>query len=145
MGGFNPAPNLDVAVLADETGTVTYRYQFQYAVAHAVQADEQALRLLNRFLSPEQRRSFDCADYFDVVSQHGRLYRLYRRRCTGFQNVTQLRVDGRLPDGSERLMRVCDYCIHIYCVPRAAELLAFKLMLELNEDLFLATANPTHF
>jgi hypothetical protein len=83
-----------------------------------------AQALLLAWLSPGQRAQYRAGGRFEVTTAAGHRYRV----CPG----GVVRLD---PRGSA-------YCIEATSpVPVADELLAFKLLLETDEQLFLATAH----
>jgi len=94
-----------------------------------------ALDLLLKHLDPNQREQFEKQKQFEVIGKSGK----YRYQISERGDVK--RIDEKGP--------VESYCIHPpYEIPEnnlpGADLaLAKKLMLELNEDLFLKTANAT--
>jgi hypothetical protein len=98
--------------------------QGREALARRRQARQRAEELLLAWLSPEQRLQYRASGRFEVTTAAGHRYRV----CPG----GMVRLD---PRGWA-------YCIEATTsVPVADELLAFKLLLETDEPLFLATAH----
>jgi hypothetical protein len=98
-------------------------------LARRRQARQRAKQLLLAWLSPEQRMQYRTAGRFEVTTAAGHRYRV----CPG--GVVRLDPRGWA------------YCIEATTpAPVADELLAFKLLLETDEPLFLATAHryPWH-
>jgi hypothetical protein len=98
-------------------------------LARRRQARQRAEALLLAWLSLEQRAQYRTSGRFEVTTAAGRRYRV----CPG--GVVRLDPRGWA------------YCIEATTpVPVADELLAFKLLLETDEPLFLATAHryPWH-
>jgi hypothetical protein len=94
------------------------------ALARRRQAKLRAEALLLAWLSPGQRAQYRARGRFEVTTAAGHRYRV----CPG----GVVRLD---PRGSA-------YCIEATSpVPVADEMLAFKLVLETDERLFLATAH----
>lgn len=86
-----------------------------------------AKALLHQFLTREQRWSLRAHGHFRAVGQDGQLYEV-----GGLRGV-RLIVDGRVHT---------HYCIHpLEEIPSYDVLLAQKLLLETNIELFLSTAN----
>ncbi len=93
------------------------------------QADKRAEQLLLAHLSPEQQRDWRRAQYFELITKGGR-YRLYKGWAG---NVALIGENGA---------EISRYCIHPReVIPEADNLLAQKLMLELEEAEFLRIAN----
>ncbi len=93
------------------------------------EADKKAEALLLRHLSEEQRKTWRESRYFELIAKGGR-YRLYKGWAG---NVARIGADNRETDR---------YCIHpALMVPEADNLLAQKLMLEMEEERFLKVAN----
>jgi hypothetical protein len=93
-------------------------------LARRRQARQRAEELLLAWLSPEQRIQYRTSGRFEVTTAVGHRYRV----CPG--GVVRLDPRGWA------------YCIEATTpVPVADELLAFKLLLETDEPLFLATAH----
>jgi hypothetical protein len=98
--------------------------QGREALARRRQARQRAEELLLAWLSPEQRLQYRASGRFEVITAAGHRYRV----CPG--GVVRLDPRGWA------------YCIEATTpVPVADELLAFKLLLETDEPLFLATAH----
>jgi len=98
-------------------------------LARRRQARQRAEALLLAWLSPDQRAQYRSRGRFEVTTAAGHRYRV----CPGG-------VTGLDPRGWA-------YCIEATSpVPVADELLAFKLLLETDEQRFLATAHryPYH-
>jgi heme exporter protein D len=98
-------------------------------LARRRQARQRAEELLLAWLSPEQRMQYRTFGRFEVTTAAGHRYRV----CPG--GVVRLDPRGWA------------YCIEATTpVPVADELLAFKLLLETDEPLFLATVHryPWH-
>jgi len=94
-------------------------------------SDARGLRLLRRWLSPQQRVQFDASGYFEVVgSESGMRYRIYHGSA---MNVYQMDYAGHLHAG--------------WCFMPLGELvpgdvmLAQKIALETNERSALMVAN----
>jgi hypothetical protein len=88
------------------------------------QARLRAETLLLAWLSPGQRRQYRARGWFEVITNAGHRYRVYRG------GVVRLDVRGSA------------YCIEaVSPVPIADEMLANKLLLETDERRFLATAH----
>jgi hypothetical protein len=103
--------------------------QAREALARRRQARLRAEALLLAWLSPDQRAQYLARGRFEVTTAAGHRYRV----CPG--GVVRLDPRGWA------------YCIEATCpVPVADEMLAFKLLLETDERLFLATAHryPYH-
>jgi hypothetical protein len=93
------------------------------ALARRREAELRAEALLLSWLSPSQRDQYRSRGWFDVVSRGGNRYRIWPWK------VTRLDVPR------------CAYCIEaVPRVPAADEMLANKLLLETDEQRFLATA-----
>jgi len=93
-------------------------------LARRRRARQRAEALLLAWLSPDQRAQYRSRGLFEVTTATGRRYRV----CPGG-------VVGLEPRGWA-------YCIEATSpVPLADELLAFKLLLETDEQRFLATAH----
>jgi len=93
------------------------------ALARRREAELRAEKLLLSWLSPSQRDQYRSRGWFDVVSRGGNRYRI----CPW--KVTRLDIPR------------CAYCIEaVPRVPAADEMLANKLLLETDEQRFLATA-----
>lgn len=108
------------------------QHQAQAARVIREEADKKAEAILLAHLSPSQQHQYRHHRYFELITKNGR-YRLYHGWAG---NVKKLRDS----DHAE----VDQYCIHpSIAVPYADNLLAQKLMLELDEDRFLKTANRT--
>jgi hypothetical protein len=95
-------------------------------------AKARALALLLSHLTPAQRQTFEANKWFIVEGGRSKTrYRIRGQTCAG--NVELL-------DGEERAThRLCCHCDHT--IPLGDQLLAQKLMLELDEDEFLKLAN----
>jgi hypothetical protein len=94
------------------------------ALARRRQAELRAEALLLSWLSPRQREQYRSHGWFDVVTAGGNRYRIWPWKVA--------RLD----------VRRCAYCIEaIPWVPAADEMLAKKLLLETDEQRFLATAH----
>jgi heme exporter protein D len=103
--------------------------QAREALARLRQARLRAEALLLAWLSPDQRAQYLARGRFEVTTAAGHRYRV----CPG--GVVRLDPRGWA------------YCIEATSpVPVADEMLAFKLLLETDERLFLATAHryPYH-
>jgi heme exporter protein D len=103
--------------------------QAREALARRRQARLRAEALLLAWLSPDQRAQYLARGRFEVTTAAGHRYRV----CPG--GVVRLDPRGWA------------YCIEATSpVPVADEMLAFKLLLETDERLFLATAHryPYH-
>lgn len=103
-------------------------------------ARSRAEDLLREHLSERQKLDLSQKGYFEVCAVNfkegsRRYYRIYRGRAG---NVFLL--DG--PQG-QKVKKLC--CHPLERVPDADTMLAQKLMIEMNEDLFLKTANITDF
>lgn len=94
------------------------------ALARQREAEMRAEALLLNWLSPRQREQYRSHGWFDVVTPGGNRYRIRAGRV--------VRLEARR----------CVYCIEASAwVPVADELLAKKLLLETDEQRFLATAH----
>lgn len=96
-------------------------------------AEQKALQLLRENITPEQWRQLEAHGFFEVLGlKTGNRYRIKK----GFAgNVVKL-----TPKGEPEVQ----YCIHPDMrVPDQDAMLAQKLLLECNEELFLKTANAT--
>lgn len=97
----------------------------------ADEADKKAESILLKHLSEEQRRTYHESRYFELVTRSGR-YRLYKGWAGNI---------ARIGEGNVETDR---FCIHpTDRIPEADNLLAQKLMLEIEEDRFLKIANRT--
>lgn len=95
------------------------------------QAGARALTLLLSQLDPSQQATYQEHGYFDLTSEEGHLYRLYK----GISGNVK-RLDGIT------LNEVTSYCAHpVGLMPANDVVLAQKLMLECNEHEFLRVAN----
>jgi len=92
-------------------------------------AEAKARELLLDHLSPAQRANFEAHRLFIVEGKKAN-YQL------GY-NAAPRRIDRATGKHTHT------YCIHCSGVPKDDELLAFKLLLEADEELFLKTANAT--
>ncbi len=100
--------------------------------AELAAAKERAEALLLSCLDEEQRRELRAHDRFHVTAPSGRRYCIKRGRAGN--------VSAR--DSANRVVR---YCIHDYVgLPDADTMLGQKLMLETDEQEFLATANASY-
>ncbi len=98
-------------------------------------ADQRAEKLLVMTLDDKQRADFEKDRYFEVISQKSR--KRYRITKGMAGNVYVYNEQNKC---IERL------CIHVYQdVPHYDNMLAQKLMLEADEDVFRRTANITLF
>jgi hypothetical protein len=98
-------------------------------VAITKEAIEKARKLLLACLSDEQRIQFEATGYFEVVAASGTRYRITR----GWGGNVLTVVNGYLRDR---------FCIHpAHYVPEEDNMLAQKLLLEVDEPTFLRTAN----
>lgn len=112
-----------------------WEIRFRGYEADTQKAEGKAWDLLNEHLTDEQRKMLASNGYFLVQSQHGHLYRI--------RNSTQMNVD-RLehPEGAPFIRAEATYCVvSKERVPLGDQLLMQKLMLEHDEDKFLAVAN----
>ena len=102
-----------------------------WATAFRSEANAQAQRLLNEWLSPEQRACYERVRYFEVIgSDTGTRYRIHHGTQT---NIEELSLTGQ---------RVCKWCF----VPEGDlvagdVMLAQKIALETNERGALAVAH----
>jgi hypothetical protein len=96
------------------------------------EADKRAEELLVKNLDKEQRKQFEKEGKFKVVLHDGKFFEIYK----GWSgNVRELSKDGK---------PIARLCIHPQeRVPLADLMLAQKLMLETNRELFEKTANRT--
>jgi hypothetical protein len=94
------------------------------------EARRKAEELLRENLDDEQRRQFDETQWFFVIGQSGKRYRI-RRGWAG--NIDEL---------NEGDVIVATYCIHpMIDVPTEDSMLAQKFMLECEEERLLQIAN----
>lgn len=95
------------------------------------EAQRKAQELLKEILDEEQRAQFEETEWFFVISQSGKRYRI-RKGWTG--NVDELNEEGLI---------VARYCIHpqMTSIPTEDSLVVQKLMLEADESRFLEIAN----
>jgi hypothetical protein len=98
-----------------------------------IQAHETAEAALKARLSPAQAETLRSHGWFDVTSSRGRRWRIVASGQTG--NVY-------LMDGPAGDVAGACYCAHPVSVPHPAAWLAQMLTLILDEDQFLAVANP---
>lgn len=99
-----------------------------------VAAQKRARSLLLRLLSRDQARDYDEHQWFQLQARSGRVYRIHRGRT---RNVVEIGGDG---SGIRR------FCIHPEeYVPDEDTMLAQKLMLENDEERFLAIANENPY
>ena len=107
-------------------------------VASMVDPEVRASALLRRHCSREQRVTFASRGYFDVVSSGGRRYRITEGTC---QNVYSLVA---CEDGTWYPLQC--FCLVAPVLPIGDLLLAQKLLLETDEQRFLAEAvlSPIH-
>ena len=89
-----------------------------------------AQELLDRHLSPKQRRQLQMQGYFDVIgSKTGRSYRIHA--CKYLGNVWDIKGG----------YKYCAYAAGKKLLPVGDHLLAQKLLIETDEARFLAVAN----
>jgi hypothetical protein len=94
-------------------------------------SDARGLRLMRRWLSPDQRTEFDASGTFEVVGCHsGKRYRIY---CGTAQNVFEI------DDAGELRLGLC--FIPSGELVAGDVLLAQKIALETDENRALAVAN----
>jgi hypothetical protein len=132
---FVPCPELDEAELqaiyaAQQASIRTMEARMAEEAQGRAEAIVRAEALLLEHLTPEQRESWTASGSF-LVETNARVYELHRD--TNTRRLAS--VQDRRP--------LFSYCIHTPGVPRADELLGFKLLLEANEGEFLRTANAT--
>lgn len=101
--------------------------------AHSYAAHQRALELLLQHLTPAQRETFERNKWF--VVEGGKSKQRYRIHHKGHMvaNIDVL-------DGDDVTHRLCGHC-DLDAVPIADQLIAQKMMLEYDEDAFLALAN----
>jgi hypothetical protein len=100
----------------------------------AASPDDRANRLLDAHLTTEQADTLAHHGWFDVTSQHGHRYRIYRGQVV---NVYRL-VTG----GSGHARPVAGYCLRSdAALPDADVMLTQLLLLRTDEDAFLAEAD----
>ncbi len=89
-----------------------------------------ARSLLMEHLNAEQRQEYEKSNHFHVRGSRGRRYRI---KCGRAHNVYTVNDDGLL---------IVEHCAHVLeNVPNEDNILAQKLLIEHDEDAFLATAN----
>jgi hypothetical protein len=124
-----PLPETEEQRAAREERARLHREQQQAREAECLVAQERAEQLLRDQLTIEQVAQLVQGNYFDVISESGKRYRVQRGRS---KNVALL-------DGERITKR---YCIHHdYDVPSPDVMLTQKLMLETMERDFLRIAN----
>jgi hypothetical protein len=97
-------------------------------------AVERAELLLAQHLTDEQRRDRETKGFFLVETKSGRRYRVEKNSQAG--NVKLVNPEGK---------DIAKFCIHpSEAVPNADAHLAQKLMLLLDEETFIRTANMTY-
>jgi len=97
-----------------------------------IQAQCRATELLRENLDKEQLEQFNQTQWFFVISQSGKRYRI-RNRWVG--NIDELDLEDQV---------VAEYCIHpVIRVPVEDSMLIQKLMLESDEPHFMQIANRT--
>ena len=95
-------------------------------------AARKAKELLREILDAKQREQFDKTEWFFVIGQSGKRYRVRHGWAGNIDEVT------------EDDMVVASYCIHPQSrVPIEDSMLVQKLMLETDEDRFVKIANKT--
>jgi hypothetical protein len=100
-----------------------------------LEADERARGLLLSYLDDEQRRTFQTNNFFEVISQFGRRYRIWTTGWVG--NVDRLRADGTIE---------ARYCAHVpaHECTMHDQFIAQMIMLQYDESAFLQVANVPH-
>jgi hypothetical protein len=123
-------------VAAEHAAALAHRAQEERARIEAESARIEAARarahaLLLSHLTPAQRQTFETNKWFVVEGGRSKTrYRVRSHACAG--NIELL-------DGERVTHRLCGHCDHT--IPLGDQLLAQKLMLELDEDEFLKLAN----
>jgi hypothetical protein len=99
----------------------------------AASPDHRANRLLNDHLTIEQADTLATFGWFDVVSERGNRYRIYRGQVV---NVYRLATDR-----AGRVRAVAGYCLRSEVpMPDADVMLTQLLLLRTDEDEFIARA-----
>lgn len=107
------------------------RAHFKQEEERSAAARARALALLRSHLTPAQRQTFATNKWFVVEGGRSKAkYRIRSHACAG--NIEIL-------DGERVTHRLCGHCDS--SIPLGDQLLAQKLMLELDEDEFLKLAN----
>jgi hypothetical protein len=107
------------------------RARLQQEQERSEAARTRAHALLLSHLTPAQRQTFEANKWFVVEGGRSKTrYRIRSHACAG--NIELL-------DGEQVTHRLCGHCDHT--IPLGDQLLAQKLMLELDEDEFLKLAN----
>jgi hypothetical protein len=110
-------------------------------------ASRKAELLLKEYLSVVQRKQWEKDRSFTVITADGTREYLIQYGMAG--NVKLVRCDGELPLSKHNFpIRVgSKFCAHVYHpdgpVPNEDNVLAQKLLIEANEEQFLAMANVT--
>lgn len=108
------------------------RWPAQRAAA-AVSPDERAEALLSDHLTTEQADTLATFGWFELTSQHGNRYRIYRGQVVNVYRVAET--------GSGRVRTVAGYCLRSDPeLPDADVMLAQMLLLRTDEDEFIARA-----
>lgn len=106
-----------------------WRRQVELQQQRAAQSSERARQLLVRFLNPLQLQQFTDFGWFDVTTQRGHRYRI---RYGTTNNVLSLSLDDCVKAW---------HCTLLFAAPVYDTMLAQKMTLETDEDLFLHTAH----
>ncbi len=102
------------------------------AITRIATANDRAEKLLLACLSPEQRRQYVAKQFFELTSQGGTRYAIYKRRAG---NVYRLDAEGRA------LAKLC--CHPSIACPDADTMLTQKFMLETDDLFFVGRANAS--
>lgn len=112
------------------------RWPSQRAAA-ALSPEHRAERLLAEHLTVEQADTLATFGWFDVISQHGSTYRIYRGQVV---NVYRL-----ASDRTGRTRPVVGYCLRADDrMPDADVMLTQLLLLRTDEDAFVDRAERSH-
>ena len=129
---YSPPPETEEQQQARLEREQRFREEREAAQRERETAKCKAEELLRDSLNAEQLEQFDKTEWFFVIGQSGKCYRI---RHGWIGNVDELDQDD---------MVVAEYCIHPQIqVPVEDSMLVQKLMLEADESRFMEIANKT--